>query len=292
MQEYFSDKELGPRSRTIEEISEAAWGGIIGIINSELKKSSFGLDFPLECPDGGATAGNDRDNFSMCLRGEISAIPWPLELTPVPHKFAILDLVQFCYNHIAQAQSHYYHSFFQHDHFNFDRDAGRRTFRESVSRIFSRNGIAFELEESGKIIRLTNPILQTLLSSAIFETGDVTLDSLLEDSRCRFLNRDPVVRGEALEKLWDAWERIKTIEPGKDKKESTKIILDKVSSNQQFRDLLETEALELTRIGNNFRIRHSETNKEEIDDPAHVDYCFHRMFAMIMLLLKKSQSLQ
>jgi len=35
------------------------------------------------------------------------------------------------------------------------------------------------------------------------------------------------VRRESLEKLWDAWERLKTVEPGGDKKAQAKALLDK-----------------------------------------------------------------
>src|SRR5206468_9143854 len=108
-----------------------------------------------------------------------------------------------------------------------------------------------------------------------------------EDSRRKFLDPDPAVRRESLEKLWDAWERIKTIEPAADKKQATKKILDHAAPEIRFRDLLETDARELTRIGNDFRIRHSETTKAEIYEMEQVDYLFQRMFAMVMLLLNR-----
>ena len=90
--------------------------------------------------------------------------------------------------------------------------------------------------------------------------------------------------------MWDAWERIKTIEPGRDKKESAKKILDMAATEPKFRGLLEMDAQELTDIGNEFRIRHSETNKTEIQEVEQVDYLFHRMFAIVMLLLSKRGS--
>ena len=70
-----------------------------------------------------------------------------------------------------------------------------------------------------------------------------------------------------------------------DKKDSTAKLLDKAATEHTFRQLLESEAKELTRIGNDFRIRHSETNRIEIDQSAHVDYLFYRMFSLINLLL-------
>ena len=96
------------------------------------------------------------------------------------------------------------------------------------------------------------------------------------------------MRKEGLEKLWDAWERLKTLEPGKDEKTQACALLDKASTEPNFRARLEREATELTEIGNNFMIRYTETTKTPINESAHVDYLFHRMFAMIRLLLKSS----
>ncbi len=96
------------------------------------------------------------------------------------------------------------------------------------------------------------------------------------------------MRRESLESLWDAWERLKTLEPGRDKKESTARILDRASQEPVFRGVLETEARLLTDIGNNFMIRHAEINKTPINDDEHVDFLFHRLFAVIRLLLRKT----
>ncbi|NVH78280.1 hypothetical protein FSB08_39195 [Paraburkholderia sp. JPY432] len=74
----------------------------------------------------------------------------------------------------------------------------------------------------------------------------------------------------------------------KDKRQATKILLDKAASEENFRARLEKEASELTEIGNKFMIRHTETDKVPIGNTAQVDYLFHRMFALIRLLLKQS----
>jgi hypothetical protein len=123
------------------------------------------------------------------------------------------------------------------------------------------------------------------LAQSVFKTGDATLDELLEASRTKFLHRDLKVRKESLEKLWDAWERLKTIGPGKNKAEQAQGLLEKAVPEITFRARLEKEAKELTDIGNSFMIRHTETNKIPITDSSQVDYLFHRLFAMIRLLL-------
>jgi hypothetical protein len=130
--------------------------------------------------------------------------------------------------------------------------------------------------------------LQEALAETVFNSGDGELDRLLETARSKFLNRALDVRKEGLEKLWDAWERLKTIEPGANKPAQVKAILDKGAAEHVLRERLETEARELNFIGNNLMIRHTEVGKPPIAESAQVDYLFHRMFAMIRLLLKSS----
>jgi hypothetical protein len=200
----------------------------------------------------------------------------------------ILDLIEFAHEKIAEPRQGTYHGFFDHHHLGFAQADGRASFRNEINRIFERNGIAFELRETGQIERIAPEGLREELSQPIFRTGDNALDELLERARTRFLSRDPAVRRESLETLWDAWERLKSLEPGRDKRESTARLLDKGSAEPNFRQLLETEARLLTDIGNNFMIRHAEVNKTPVADDAHVDFLFHRLFAVIRLLLKKS----
>jgi hypothetical protein len=111
-------------------------------------------------------------------------------------------------------------SYWGHSHYKYDQAAGRTKFTAEVNHIFERNGMAFQLRD-GRVERLLPFELQEALAVAVFRTGDSVLDGLLETSRHKFLHRDLTVRQEALEKLWDAWERLKTIEDGKDKKTKT-----------------------------------------------------------------------
>jgi hypothetical protein len=50
--------------------------------------------------------------------------------------------------------------------------------------------------------------------------------------------------------------------------------------------LLAREAVELTNIGNSFRIRHSEITQEALTSPDQIDYLFMRMFAFVRMVLK------
>ena len=144
----------------------------------------------------------------------------------------------------------------------------------------------YEIKEDGNIIWIPPLVVDDLLKNTPFNTGDYELNSMLATACNKYLDPNIDIRRESLEKLWDAWKRIKTLLPGKDKKSSTESLLEKASSEEHFRELLNKEALELTRIGNDFQIRHSETTKIPVKISDHIDYLFHRVFSMINLLLK------
>jgi hypothetical protein len=297
--EYFSDKEAGPKPRTIETILPRAWDGIVALVQSLISTGGFGDHFPEMCPDGAGPVGADERAFELALRAEIPEIDWPLrtteeriylEIPPSPDALVVLDLIQFCYEHVAKPIKGGYHPFFRHYHLSFDTEAGKKDFLEKVNRIFSRNGIAFELCQDGNIIRMAPQGLREELASADFQTGDEILDQMLEEARRKFLNPDQTIRKEAVERLWDAWERLKSINDPSDKKKSVTQLLNNAAIEPQFRELLKEEARKLTEIGNSFHIRHSEVSQTAIQNPLHLDYLFHRLLSMIILLLKTRKS--
>ncbi|MDY0871588.1 hypothetical protein [Dongia rigui] len=127
------------------------------------------------------------------------------------------------------------------------------------------------------------------LASALFATGDGETDRLLELARTRITSPRLIDRQDALEKLWDAFERIKTLEPGADKKRQADALLDRVApAGSKLRQLMADEAVVLTKIGNTFRIRHSEASQELLTSAEQIDYMFGRLFSFIRLVLKSS----
>lgn len=283
---YFSDRELGPRPRIEQAISDQVWGGLTAFVSALISTGAFGIDYPDECPDGEGIAGVNEYTLGLALAAEVPGLSWPINARDLPPTLAIMDFIEFCHRHVAKPIQGSYHSFFRHYHLSFDREEGQSKFRENVNRIFARNGVAYELQKSGQVQRLAPPVLREALTIAQFNTGDTELDVMLESSRAKYLSPDPQIRRESLEKLWDAWERVKTIEPASDKKASVRQLLDRVASEPKFREVLDNEALELTRIGNAFQIRHSETSQIPLDTDDHIDYLFHRLFAMIQLVLR------
>ena len=70
------------------------------------------------------------------------------------------------------------------------------------------------------------------------------------------------------------------------KRSSVKALLDQAADESTFREILEQEAITLTDAGNRFQIRHSETSQVPLQRNDHVDYLFHRLFALIWLVLR------
>ena len=286
--QYFSDREHGSRPRTEETISPVAWAESPRRLNRS-SRTYFSVNrSQMFAPTVAAKIGGDFHKWYKLMRAEAADITWPFSTSEAPSTLKILDLVEFCHRVISKPviESHHHSKYFDHHHLIFDRVAGQSDFRERINRIFARNGLAYELCSDGKIIRLAPVILKESLQSAVFQTGDGTLNSMLESARIKFLNPDPLIRREALERLWDAWERLKTIDPGANKQVQAKAMLDKAASEPGFRELLEREAKELNSIGNSFQIRHSETTQTPLQLDDHVDYLFHRLFSLIWMLVK------
>lgn len=300
MNDYFSDRENGPRARTEQVISPEVWAGLVATVQALINSGAFGLRFPERCPDGQAICGCDQDAIAASVAAEIPGLTWPLETSRLlddnflqqrapfaPDTLLILDFVEFVYASVAKPLPGKHHDFFNHHHFTFDQQSGQEEFRATVNRIFARNGVAFEMLSTGRIVRVLPPVLGEELKRTIFRTGDRTLDNMLDECRAKFADRNPLVRREALERLWDAWERLKSLADPNDKKRSIKVILDATASEPSLRARLEEEAIELTSIGNSHLIRHSEVSQVPVIDVDHIDYLFHRLFAMIQLLLRK-----
>ena len=123
----------------------------------------------------------------------------------------------------------------------------------------------------------------------MFRTGDRE-STAVGDGAAKFLDPDETVDLAAgIAGALGIVGALKTLGAGAVKKALVHGLLDSVAgpSMARFRGALEREAKELTWIGNNLRIRHAETSQESLASSAHVDYLFHRLFALILLILRE-----
>ena len=283
MKKLFTERHQGSKPRVAQTLDSVTRDSLLELVDRRMDQHWFGFAFPEKCGDGYGYAGTDFNKLEDHMK--LWGVIWPaaVDRDAPPSDAQIFDLLEYSYEQIAEATNPSYHGFMQHYHHGYDQDSGREKFTDDVNRIFERNGIAYQLK-NGETIRFASAVLHESLATAAFRTGDAILDNLLETAREKFLNRSLETRRESLEKIWDAWERLKTLEPG-DKKTSVNALLNKAAVEPSFRARLETEARELTDIGNKFMIRHTETDKVPIEISGHVDYLFQRIFAFIRLLL-------
>ena len=297
MTDYFSEQETGSPPRDVQEITERAWRGILAEIRSCVSTGAFGAHYPEVCPDGTYVFGTHQQDFEDAMLAEVPGLSGYAEQDSVleymhvfrqkPSDYDILDLIQFCWTKVAKPRRIKNHDWYYHYDLAFDEEEGKNDFVQKVETIFRRNGIAYRLLEEGRIERVIPVTFQEPLSRSDFKTGDDELDRLLSAAQSKFLDYRRDSRQEALEALWDAWERLKTLDGQGDKKAKAKLMLDRAagSTSPVFRGALEQEAGALTEIGNSLRIRHSETDREVIARPEHADYLFYRMFTLVRLIL-------
>jgi hypothetical protein len=148
----------------------------------------------------------------------------------------------------------------------------------------------YQLTSSGQIERLGTAEVQAVRRNLQPATDDAALDRLLTEARAGYAAHQPAARRHALERLWDAFERLKTLEgPQDDKKASSSALLQHVAGTE-WRAVIEAEMRSLTDLGNKFDIRHYETRVKAVP-PDSEDYLFARMGGLVVYLLGVSNRL-
>jgi|SRR5699024_2882354 len=158
------------------------------------------------------------------------------------------------------------------------------SYRKSMSEFRDFIDDSFNLYQEADIGDILDLSINTdILFNKDAKTPDDELNQLLAEAKNRFLvSNDKQI---ALEKIWDAFERTKTFY-GSDKKDSVNQIIDLLSTELE-RSYLNKEFLTLTKVGNEYRIRHHETNKRKIEDSKLISYLFFRMLALIDFCISK-----
>jgi len=301
---YFSDKEQGQKDRILEDITIDIWNGIVSVFEDFKNKNHFSENFPIKCDEyQEMVCGFDEELFKSRVKSEIPNIDIPIQIKQEESiswnfdKYTILDFIEFCYKNITEAekdnnkynQRHY--QYYGHYHFKFkDSKKIKNIFIEEINKIFERNGIVFYLNSSGEINRTIAKAIEPLINK-IYKTNDNRLNKLVKLSQDKFILPKIEDRIYALEKIWDAFERMKTYYMHKNKKQSIEELIQLVSKDSvDFANLLNDECKSLTDIGNNYQIRHFETNRIEIKDNKHIDYLYYRMISLIHLFLSELEN--
>lgn len=161
-------------------------------------------------------------------------------------------------------------------------------FSNDINNLFNKAGLLLTLTNNKTIERI---IEYNILTADIVSIIDAVIEpgtkELLNEAITLFKQPHPTAKKNAVEKLWDAFERLKTYYTTLNKKASASKIVEDMSNGQlEFAELFDVEFKALTKIGNDFRIRHHETDKIDITDDRHHDYFFNRCMSLIALAIQ------
>lgn len=161
-------------------------------------------------------------------------------------------------------------------------------FQEAINEIFTESGLLYKLTHEKVIERIVeNSPLTAEIENNFATVHEVGTRELLKDAVALYKTPNPAARQDSVEKIWDAFERLKTYYTTLDKKHSSeKIVNDMASENENFVELFNNEFKMLTNIGNTYRIRHHETDKIDIVDVRYYDYLFNRCLSLIAIAIE------
>lgn len=132
-----------------------------------------------------------------------------------------------------------------------------------------------------KYLKTNDQYTDFILNKKILNIDD-KLTNIIKEARILYLNND---RQTAVEKIWDALERTKTI-LNKDKKKGVSAIC-AICDSDLDKLYIDEECRSLTKIGNEYQIRHFEIDKKEIKDKETLSYLFFRTFLFVNFIIQK-----
>lgn len=154
-------------------------------------------------------------------------------------------------------------------------------FKSKVNALLKLNDISLKLDND----KIEDTITSQIKSSSLEPIQEVGLKELLLEATKYYDEGNIKI---AVEKLWDSFERLKTYYcPTLDKKNSANTIIEDMSNNKEsYKNLFTEEFFKLTSIGNDFRIRHHEIAKIDIDDIRHYDYFYKRCLSLVSVAIQ------
>lgn len=132
---------------------------------------------------------------------------------------------------------------------------------------------------------------KNLINEKISSYQDNRINVLITESKIYMRSGNSSDKQNGLERIWDAFERLKTIyDSNNNKKIASEKILNKVSQGSKLnKEMLSKEFRELTKIGNSYQIRHFETDKEEIHSDEFKEYLYFRALSLISYCIKQAE---
>lgn len=300
---YYSERHgmRNQREKTYN-ISIEAYNLILEIIDRY--KINLGWKFPERCQDNDENiCGIDEEKLNRDLRFEIPELfnedgfirprrkynVFDGEESEEFNQFALLDYIEYIAMNVRDYIVDSRHPFFSHNHYRFVK--GDRTYNDFLNEIdqaFEKIGLLYKINDDGQVERIVaNELMIKTVEQQIIAVKEQGLKDLLGEAISLYKDPNTARIKDATEKLWDAFERLKTYYTTLKKPVSAdKVVTDAASGNTSMKSLLDEEFVALTKIGNNYRIRHHETDKIEITDINHYEYFFNRCLSAVSLAIK------
>lgn len=264
--------------------------------------------FPELCPDGYGCCGLNAEKLNRFLKFDIPTlyrnasgeivVPETRfsffsdeQTTDEYDQFSLLDLIEFFANNIHDVTIGNYHEFYGHNHLTLrSSKVTVLLFKDEINEIFRKTGLLYCLNDDLQIERIVeNSPLTSEIEKTIAGVNELGTRELLQEAIAYYKEPRLGNRQIAVEKIWDALERLKTYYLSDKKTSADKIIADMAGGEAAYIELFTAEFYALRKIGNNFRIRHHERDKIDISDPRHYDYFFNRCLSLIALAIQYLQ---
>lgn len=285
---YFSQRIKSVKEER-QPLDKGFWFAFNETLEAFANQNYFCEKFPSYCND-------DHPLFwyppvvKKALQADFGLFEWPRKEDNPPNENQILDLVEFFFKHISVPQETWFHSYCgeKHPTNGYDQRKGRYEYTIKVNQLFARFHQPFKLQK-GHIIRQSSAVLDELLveTDIGLPIEDAHLVQLIATGLEHFYKSKGNNKMDGLRCMVDAFERIKSMENPKNKKESVKKTIDQISISDGMTTHLNEMFRELTRIANENTIRHHELDKQVINDEATIEFLFYSYYNAIRFLLTK-----
>lgn len=266
----------------VEKLSNDFWQGF----KAYIEEIAYGKGFLFENFgdwESGALLVSGKVNSRMLQ--EIGQAEWPLSGKPFDDQ--TFDLIQFFFNFVSYPTKWDYNRSYADCHLpvEFNAKKGRYEYTIGVNRLFKNFKHPYKLIK-GDIKRSRSEILDEKILNLEFQIPDIELLGLINDAIEYFYSRNSNEKKIGLEKIVDAYQRLKTIENSNVRK-GIELMKKKVSLLEVVQTAFGEDLVDLWKVVNNYAIRHFEINKIPLKDEDFMEYLFYGYFNVIRLMLKK-----
>ena len=203
-------------------------------------------------------------------------------------QYALLDLIEYFALHIEDISERWNNRYQNYKTIDcLETSDIFINFKEEINEIFTESGLLYELTDERIIERIVeNSPLTKEIENNFAAVPEIGTRELLKDAVALYKTPNSTARQDSVEKIWDAFERLKTYYTADKKHSAEKIVNNMSGGNSEFYNLFNDEFKRLTDIGNKYRIRHHETDKIDITDIRYYDYLFNRCLSLIALAIE------